>query len=308
MRGSDPDARPLCVTDDQPHPLKQGDLQALQDLAALVVAELELRVRNLELNRELDAQTQHNADLRQSLEHAQVLEGIAGLMDLDLSPEAMILNASALLGEAMSTDYLGLLIFEKEALRVEAAYLNPWLPQEITDLPAQLPNWPKSVTWQLRALDLPFYVDDYPAHPGALKTVVNGGVQQVAWLPLGTRSGVTSLLMASRHSSNPVNRWRGSDRALLEAAGRSVRSTLDRRLEMNLAQQEARRDALTGLLNRRAQEENLIQWEQEAKPFLLAGLDLDGLKALNDLEGHAQGDKLLQGLCCLNWIGVGSPP
>jgi len=284
----------LCVTDHQPHPLTPDDLAALQDLAALVVGELELRTRTLELGRELDAQTRRNADLKRGLDHAQVLEGIARLLDLDLMPEEMTLNASALLGEALSADHIALLIFEDKALRVEAAHFNPRLPREITDLPAQLPHWPDSVIWRLRDLDLPLYVDDYPAHPGALKTVVDGGIQQVAWLPLGTRSGVTSLLMASRHSSNPVHRWRGSDRVLLEAAGRSVRGALNRSLEVELSRQEARQDTLTGLLNRRAQEEDLRQRQQNGLPFLVAGIDLDGLKALNDQEGHAQGDKLLQ--------------
>ncbi|GAA3995660.1 sensor domain-containing diguanylate cyclase [Deinococcus rubellus] len=284
----------LCVTDDQPHSLTPEDLQALQDLAALVVGELELRARNLELSRELNAQQRRNADLKRGLDHAQVLEGVAGLMDLDLTPETMTLNASALLAGALSADYIGLLIFEEEGLRVEAAHLNPRLPQAITDLPTQRPDWPNSVTWSLKTLSQPLYLNDYPGHPGALTTGVDSGVQQIAWLPLGTRSGVTSLLMSVRLRDNPVAHWRGSDRALLEAVGRSIRSTLDRRLEMDLSYQEARHDTLTGLLNRRAQEEDLTRRQQGSTPFLLAGLDLDGLKALNDHEGHAQGDKLLQ--------------
>ncbi|TSA84529.1 sensor domain-containing diguanylate cyclase [Deinococcus detaillensis] len=284
----------LCVTDHQPHPLNADDLQSLQDLAALVVGELELRARNLELSRELNAQAHRNADLQRGLDHARVLEGIAALMDLDLTPEEMTLSSSALLAEALSADYIGLLIFEEEGLRVEAAHLNPRLAQTTTDLPAQRPDWPNSVTWSLKTLGQPLYLNDYPSHPDALTTGVEGGVQQVAWLPLGTRSGVTSLLMAVRLRTNLVACWRGSDRALLEAAGRSVRGTLNQRLEVELSRQEARHDALTGSLNRRAYEEDLLRRQAGAATFLLAGLDLDGLKALNDQEGHAQGDKLLQ--------------
>ncbi|CAM3568018.1 GGDEF domain-containing protein [Deinococcus saxicola] len=284
----------LCVTDHQPHPLTPDDLQALQDLATLVVGELELRVRNLELARELNAQQLRVAELQRRLGHAQVLEGVTALMDLDLTPEEMTLNASALLAEALSADHIGLLIFSETELRVEAAHFNPQLPREVTDLPTQLPHWPDSVTWTLKGLDRPFYIDDYPAHPGALKNVVEGGITQIGWLPLGTRHGVTSLLMASRHSSNPVHHWRSSDRALLEAAGRSVRGALGRRLEAELSREAARRDALTGLLNRRALEQDLHQRERSGVPFVLAGLDLDGLKAVNDTEGHAQGDRLLQ--------------
>ncbi|MBB6015375.1 diguanylate cyclase domain-containing protein [Deinococcus radiopugnans] len=284
----------LCVTHHQFHPLTPDDLQALQDLAALVMGELELRASSLALAHELNAQQLRNADLQRSLAHAHVLEGVSSLMDLDLSPEETTLSAAALLGEALNADYIGLLIFEGGELRVEAAHQTPQVAPAMGALPAPRPDWSGSITRTLTDLRRPLYLDDYPSVPGALTTMVDAGVQQVAWKPLGTRGGVTSLLMAVRLRDNPVTRWRGSDRALLEAAGRSVRGALDRRLEMQLARQEARHDALTGLLNRRALEEDLRQRQQDGAPFLLAGLDLDGLKALNDQEGHAQGDKLLQ--------------
>ncbi|MBB5365300.1 sensor domain-containing diguanylate cyclase [Deinococcus humi] len=284
----------LCVADDQLHPLSAGDLQALQDLAALAMGELELRARTLELARELNAQQRHNADLNRSLDHAHILEGITSLMDLDLTPEETTLNAAALLGEALNADYIGLLIFEGGQVRVEAAHQTPQISPAVRALPSPLPDWSNSVTQTLIHLSQPRYVEDYPALPGALAAMVEAGVQQIAWKPLGTRNGVTSLLMAVRQRDNAVTRWRGSDRALLEAAGRSVRSALNRRLEFELACQEARRDPLTGLLNRRALEQDLCQRLQSARSFVLAGLDLDGLKALNDQEGHAQGDKLLQ--------------
>ncbi len=282
----------LCVTDDQPHPLSAADLEALTDLAELVMAELELRVRNLELARELNAQVSRNADLQRGLHHAHVLEGVTGLMDLDLLPEEMTLAASALLGEALNADYIGLLIFEPQGLRVEVAYHALQMPPALRNIAIQPSEWPGTVTWMVRELARPLYVDDYPGYPGALTVAIEGGVQQIAWLPLGARGEVTSLLMAVRHVDNPVQRWRGSDRALLEAAGRCVRRALDRQMDMELARQEARRDALTGLLNRRALDQDLPQ--RCGQPYLLAAVDLDGLKALNDAEGHAQGDRLLQ--------------
>lgn len=288
----------LCVTHHQPHPLTPDDLRALQDLAALAADELELRARTLELARELNAQQRRNADLQRNLDHAHVLEGIGSLMDLDLTPEETTLNAAALLGEALNADYIGLLIFEDGELRVEAAHQSPQLAPQLVPavgaLPVPRPDWPGTLTRTLSDLKRPLYLDDYPAAPGALAAMIEAGIRQVAWKPLGTRSGVTSLLMAVRLRDNPVTCWRGSDRSLLEAAGRSVRGALDRRLEVQLIRQQARHDALTGILNRRALEQDLRQRQQEGVPFLLAGLDLDGLKALNDQQGHARGDKLLQ--------------
>ena len=51
---------------------------------------------------------------------------------------------------------------------------------------------------------------------------------------------------------------------------------------------EARRDALTGLENRRAWDESLIQ--MKGIQFSVAMIDLDGLKAINDFQGHEAGD------------------
>ena len=64
--------------------------------------------------------------------------------------------------------------------------------------------------------------------------------------------------------------------------------------------QMARTDPLTGLLNRRAFTERLLDEAARATrygtPLSLLLLDLDGLKRLNDLAGHHQGDAALQAL------------
>ncbi|MFB9995156.1 diguanylate cyclase [Deinococcus oregonensis] len=284
----------ICVTDDQPHPLTPADLTALQDLAALVVDALELRLHALDLQRTVTAQTQRADELRRTLDQARVLEGVTSLMDLELGPSEMTLLAAGLLGEALASDYTGLMLFEGEALRVEAAYTHPRLPSEAAALSPMLPHWPSSVTNTLRNLTQPLYLDDYSAHPNAVSAVVAAGVRQIAWLPLGTRNGVISLLMTVRLQDNAVPGWRSSDRALLEAAGRSVVSALDRRLVSDAAAEQTRRDPLTGSLNRRALEQDLEAQQQQGVLFSLAVLDLDGLKSVNDEEGHAQGDKVLQ--------------
>jgi diguanylate cyclase (GGDEF)-like protein len=59
----------------------------------------------------------------------------------------------------------------------------------------------------------------------------------------------------------------------------------------------ALRDSLTGLANRRLLDEllpaRLTVAAREDRPLSVAALDLDGLKAINDLAGHAAGDQLL---------------
>src|SRR5712692_3442997 len=52
----------------------------------------------------------------------------------------------------------------------------------------------------------------------------------------------------------------------------------------------ARRDSLTGLENRRAWDETLIDQIRSGKNIAIAMVDLDGLKAINDSDGHDAGD------------------
>lgn len=63
---------------------------------------------------------------------------------------------------------------------------------------------------------------------------------------------------------------------------------------------EARTDALTGLLNRRAFDENLAacmaQWRDQRLPVSLLLIDVDRFKQLNDQHGHPAGDAALEWL------------
>ncbi len=74
------------------------------------------------------------------------------------------------------------------------------------------------------------------------------------------------------------------------------RSRMQRRLQM--AELAARRDALTGLGNRRAYERALRMEEARCVRFGhhagIAIVDLDGLKVVNDVQGHAAGDELIR--------------
>lgn len=57
-------------------------------------------------------------------------------------------------------------------------------------------------------------------------------------------------------------------------------------------------DELTGLLNRRAYEEDIAAMEKETRENLVyISMDVNGLKVVNDSLGHAAGDELLLGAC-----------
>lgn len=81
----------------------------------------------------------------------------------------------------------------------------------------------------------------------------------------------------------------------LESAEATLK-TQARDLEDSLS--EARTDALTGLLNRRAFDEESnrrwAHWQRKEQPYSLMLMDIDHFKQVNDRYGHDAGDKVLQ--------------
>lgn len=90
----------------------------------------------------------------------------------------------------------------------------------------------------------------------------------------------------------------GEQAESLEILGRAVVTTLELHRSLARMRNLAMTDPLTGLANRRALEQHLVRviaaGERDRRPFALLLLDLDGFKAVNDREGHAAGDRLLQ--------------
>ncbi len=78
-------------------------------------------------------------------------------------------------------------------------------------------------------------------------------------------------------------------------------------LQTNLARtnEEASLDPLTRVANRgsfdRAVEEWITTHRESRKPFVIAMLDLDDFKRVNDTHGHQVGDRVL--LCAAQWFG-----
>lgn len=92
----------------------------------------------------------------------------------------------------------------------------------------------------------------------------------------------------------------GQHLSILRDVSARKRSEAERDRLIASAHTQARTDPLTGLSNRRVWDERITEEFHRAKrsnqPLTIAVIDLNGLKMLNDTQGHLAGDRLLQTL------------
>ena len=186
------------------------------------------------------------------------------------------------------------LAVQDDALKVRTAHHQPETSCALLEFVARAPFLAGGVTESLETAQVPLYIDHYAQHPAALPECIEAGLGAVAWVPLGYADQAKFFLTAIRADRGPRDAWRAADRALMDAAGRSVRAAFDRRALQDAAYRQARIDALTGIANRRAFDEDLQTALERKCPFTLMSIDLDAFKSVNDCEGHLQGDQVLR--------------
>ena len=137
----------------------------------------------------------------------------------------------------------------------------------------------------------PLFVDDYRTHPQAQPSFLAGGLRAAAWLPLGEAGGVQYLMLLARFNRDAP--WLLADRALFQAAASIIRRAMERLTYLHQVEAAANRDSLTDVGNRRAFDAALSALDTSGADFTAVILDLDGLKTVNDSQGHERGDRLL---------------
>lgn len=138
---------------------------------------------------------------------------------------------------------------------------------------------------------------DYAADPHAMEAFVVAGLKANLIIPLSGADGPLGALALSWFQT-PQDWPEPRSLLLAEKVAAQIAVACQRRaLELRL-QEAARRDELTGLLNRtgmmQALEQRLQRNARDGQPFALIVIDMDGFKAVNDHFGHAAGDELLR--------------
>jgi len=121
------------------------------------------------------------------------------------------------------------------------------------------------------------------------------GVRSIAYLPLIAKGNATgSLIVASRHP----NAYNQRQIVLLEQLASQIAMSVENARLYAQAEEKARVDDLTGLLNRRSLDEMITseigRHSRYGGAFSMIILDLDSFKAFNDRYGHLAGDRLLK--------------
>lgn len=276
----------LCVTDRVSRPFTDRETRVLRGFATLIEDALEVRLRELQLQREVDARA---AEAQRAARHTDTLTAVTALFDSGLEPVEATVAAAQLVGSAADVDWFGLFRLQDGQLDILTTWNGPHEGR-----PSRLGRrfMRDSLAGFAAEQQLSVFVDDYPSYPGALSHLVHLGVTSVAVLALGDIRGARYLLGAAHLGEHRP--WQDGDRTLLEAAARSVQGALERHDRLRSAQAAAHLDDLTGLPNRRALNAALQRAETNGRGFDLVVIDLDGMKTVNDAHGHERGDALLR--------------
>ncbi len=121
-----------------------------------------------------------------------------------------------------------------------------------------------------------------------------------------TGAGITRMLAVPFYESGELLGFLGANnyvlddrldiRRLLETVSSFVSARMANRRLVKELEQAGSHDALTGLLNRRGIDDAMAQRMKDglSRPFVLALLDVDDFKTINDLYGHDVGDEALR--------------
>lgn len=126
------------------------------------------------------------------------------------------------------------------------------------------------------------------------------GKHSMLAVPLVVDREIWGMVSAMRSHERPS--FDAVDLAAAEALAGMVGGTLARMEERDVLAALAYRDALTGLGNRRSVDDRLeAVFSQDPLPAPAAVIlcDVDGLKSVNDEQGHAAGDRLLRDIAHL---------
>ncbi|WP_161884270.1 diguanylate cyclase domain-containing protein [Deinococcus alpinitundrae] len=241
---------------------------------------------------------QHVLELDQALRFSKALAQVARLTELPLSLYDTARQAAQIMAGPARLDLVALAQVDGEVVLRQVDFRSAAVSAELVRLIEQQVPRSQSLAWQSLEQNEALFIDRYPDHPGRIEALANESVQALASIPLTPGDPGRGLaLIVCRVGDAPT--WSENDRELFLTAAQSIRLAHERQHAMEHLRDAALTDPLTQLGNRRALEDalrlSLAEARETRSGLSLISMDLDGLKAVNDREGHQRGDALLVG-------------
>lgn len=232
--------------------------------------------------------------------YSRAIADVSKLLEVDLTPEEAARQTIRTVCQVADVEWGSLVQVTSEMGKPWAAAQTEWKTDAV-DAETELiltRGVPKGtgMVWAALERGQTLYVDDYRQQALQAPDYAAIGVRSVVFVPLKTSSQTSMLFILARlHHARP---WTPLDKELVEAAARIMAVSLERQDHLKFMKEAALMDALTGLNNRRAFDMDLevemagAKRHQHSLGVLM--IDLDGLKQLNDREGHERGDAYLR--------------
>jgi diguanylate cyclase (GGDEF)-like protein len=304
----------LCAIDPAPHTWSQADLACLQDLAAGVMATIQLRREQVRHQQTLAALQQAEAardQFRDQLETAHLrtealYQTARSLIESEPLAEVLqfVVDSTA---RVLPAEQVTAITLDLETHQVTHCVTGGPDPDpyeaDFAELDAGLTGW-------VLRTGLPAISPKGRPDPReslavqARRAATNcGGVLVV---PLTYRGQVLGTLTAANREDQPD--FTVGDSALLTALAHQAAAAIAQAQRLQVAQHQAGTDELTGLANRR---EFLARATREVtraqrldRPLAFMLLDIDRFKTVNDTYGHPVGDTVLREVAARCQAGI----
>lgn len=260
----------LCIGSPDPRPdLSGAQRDQLAALAALAMTALDLQLATQVSAREQADVTQLNADLRTALWTAETLAAVTDLMELDLDPQDLALQVTALTASALDVDCGGLMLLNGQRAISIGAWHSPRGEAFHRVASAGVRRDGQGLLWEVLAADQPLFFDDYAGHGRAHPGGVALGLRAAASAPLG-QVGDTRYLMALFRLDRQ-DPWSAVQRQVIGAVARTAQQALQRAQDRAALQETQAR----------------LHLALDSAPLVLWTTDLSGVITLSEGRGLA---------------------
>ncbi|HNB51626.1 MAG TPA: diguanylate cyclase, partial [Anaerolineales bacterium] len=282
--------------------LRQIDQARLEELESLytqiqtqkTLLEERVAARTAELHIEIAERKHIEETLRLHVGHLSTLHQITLELIQQHNIEELLQNIVNQVSKMLDVDWGILTLKEGEYLVDRVQLQNARISYEL--IASRREEDPLSPIWQVLDTAKPLIVDDYSSLPNIRPQTAALGISAAILLPIFIGDTCQGILGTGR--VRPGKMFTEEEIQFGTLLARIAGIILGNAYLHETLRQEAIRDPLTNLYNRRFMEESLSREIQRAErdqhPLTVAMLDIDHFKIFNDTYGHNVGDFVLQ--------------